>query len=550
LSFNVHKPDVGQGSGTDPQWGLLNWLVPWFSEPPSSGVTPLVRNWFGVAVGISALAAMSGRAEAKRLHTWFFAALGGAVLLKIYEFRVFDWVGRLPLIELVVFPVYSAAVASFAFAVLAGIGVQVVWRGDLRAQRFLILLTTAFVLLIVFTRTGDRWTVITGAPRDYVAAVWGRGAFFALLALVAITAGVRFGRRWAGPLLAGVIVAELLVLAPFSIYSKRADPFLPPAWMPLVRSALAADPHSRVFAVDAKLYPNTAGALGLQDVRALDALYVKRYLRYVQTFVAPRVFDRFTGTEPPILLRDNPMFDAFGARAVLSQNTLGAVPGLRFVGRVSDTRVYENRNALPRAWLVHDVHLVSSEDEAFAFLEARARRKGSGFLVDRFNPRREAVVEQGSEASGDDVRGLQGDTGACADAARDRMTIEEYSGDSVAVSVKASCPGLLVLSDTYFPGWIATVNGRESRIHPTDGAFRGVVVPKGTSRVEFRYAPRPFSIGIVLALAGLAAFVLVALVTRWRRRTGPGSARTDGQRDRGTPTETVAPTAGQPGRVP
>jgi len=549
LSFNVHKPEVGKGSGTDPQWGLLHWLVPWFSERPS-GVTSLVRNWFGVAVGISALVAMSGRAQTKRMHTWFFVALGGSLLLKIYEFRVFDWVGRLPVIELVVFQVFAAAVASFAFAVLAGIGVQVVWRGDLRVRRFLILLSTAFVLLLVFARTGDRWTVITGAPRDYAAAVWARAALFAILALAAIAAGVRFRRRWAGVLLAAVIVAELLVLAPFTLYSKRADPYLTPAWMPLVRSALAAEPSSRVFAVDAKLYPNTAGALGLQDVRALDALYVKRYLRYVRTFVAPNVFDRFTGSENPILLRDNPMFDAFGARAVLSENNVTGAPGLRLLGRASHTRVYENSGAFPRAWVVHEVHLVGSEDAAFTFLEARARRAGRGFLVDRFDPRREAVVEHRSKAAADDLGGLQGETGACPVAARDRVTIEEYSGDSVALSVQASCPGLLVLSDTYFPGWIARVNGHESGIHPVDGAFRGVVVPQGTSRVEFRYEPRPFSIGIVLALAGLTAFALVALVVRLRGRTRPRSAAADGAPDRGAPAETLAPTAGRSGRVP
>ena len=76
----------------------------------------------------------------------------------------------------------------------------------------------------------------------------------------------------------------------------------------------------------------------------------------------------------------------------------------------------------------------------------------------------------------------------------------------MTLRVEAACPGLLVLPDTYFPGWRATVNGRKRTIYATDGAFRGVTVPKGTSRVEFRYEPRAFPIGIALAVAGLAAF--------------------------------------------
>ena len=62
---------------------------------------------------------------------------------------------------------------------------------------------------------------------------------------------------------------------------------------------------------------------------------------------------------------------------------------------------------------------------------------------------------------------------------------------------------------------------------PTDGAFRGVTVPKGTSRVEFRYEPRAFSIGIVLGMTGLAAFALVGLAATWRTRRARSSSRPD-----------------------
>ena len=85
--------------------------------------------------------------ETKRLHAWLFGALGAVVLLKVYEFRVFDWVGRLPVVEQIVFPVFAPPVASFAFAVLAGIGVQVVWSRDLDLRRFLTLLVASSALL-------------------------------------------------------------------------------------------------------------------------------------------------------------------------------------------------------------------------------------------------------------------------------------------------------------------------------------------------------------------------------------------------------------------
>ena len=94
----------------------------------------------------------------------------------------------------------------------------------------------------------------------------------------------------------------------------------------------------------------------------------------------------------------------------------------------------------------------------------------------------------------------------------------------MSILVNAACRGLLVLPDVYFPGWKVPVNDREARIYPTDGAFRSVVVPAGASRVEFRYEPRVFSIGIGLAVAGLVAFGVAASIAWWRGRDGVSSA--------------------------
>lgn len=521
LSFNVHSSEFAKGSETDQQWGLLNWLIPFFQSPPT-GVSASVRNWFGVSAGIAALAAISGRSETRRLHAWLFAAMGAAVVLKVYEFRVFDWVGRLPVLELVVYPVFAPPIASFAFAVLAGIGVHVVWARDLLLRRFLILLAGASVLFVVFVGTADRWSTIASAPRGHALEVWGRGLLFAGMAVGGILVSAWLGRRFGALVLAAAVVVELLVLVPFGIYSKRADPFREPGWMPLARTALAADPHGRVFGLDGKLYPNTAGALGLADVRALDALYPNRYLRYVQTFLAPAVFDRFTGTETPVLFRDNPMFDVLSARVVLSQGPLVGASGLRLVGRDRDTRVYENLRAFPRAWVVHRVHVVEGEDEAFAFLRGRSRRQSGGDVVHGFDPRREAVVERATGSA--DVAVLRDRDGDCTGRPADQVTVERYSGRTVSLRVAASCSGLLVLPDTYFPGWKATVNGEERAILPTDGAFRGVVVPEGTSTVVFRYEPRPFRAGVGLAAAGLTAFLVIGIAARRRRSGRPAFA--------------------------
>src|SRR5262249_10541651 len=117
------------------------------------------------------------------------------------------------------------------------------------------------------------------------------------------------------------------------------------------------------------------------------------------------------------------------------------------------------------------------------------------------------------------LRAMQDGRAACAPQGRDRASIVKYSAEGVTLRIEAACPGLLVLPDTYFPGWKASVNGKDRTIYPTDGAFRGVTVPEGTSSVEFRYEPRVFSIGIVLAMVALAGVIGIGVGTWWRRRS-------------------------------
>ena len=93
---------------------------------------------------------------------------------------------------------------------------------------------------------------------------------------------------------------------------------------------------------------------------------------------------------------------------------------------------------------------------------------------------------------------------------------------------------LLVVSDTWYPGWRARVDGETARILRADHAFRALALTAGAHRVELAYAPLSFRLGAALSALGLA---LVALLARARRRPpiamasgarvgSPGDART------------------------
>jgi hypothetical protein len=104
--------------------------------------------------------------------------------------------------------------------------------------------------------------------------------------------------------------------------------------------------------------------------------------------------------------------------------------------------------------------------------------------------------------------------------------ISAYEPCRVEVIAHAPAGGLLVLGDVNYPGWRATVDGRPAKVYQTDYVLRGVVVPPGDHRAEFRFRPTSFYVG--LGLSGLSAVVLVGILVGPRR---PGWRRTGETRE-------------------
>jgi uncharacterized membrane protein YfhO len=61
---------------------------------------------------------------------------------------------------------------------------------------------------------------------------------------------------------------------------------------------------------------------------------------------------------------------------------------------------------------------------------------------------------------------------------------------------------MVILSDTWFPGWHATVDGKPARIYEAYGVLRGVVVERGSHIIEMAYRPASVIWGGVLTAIG------------------------------------------------
>ena len=90
---------------------------------------------------------------------------------------------------------------------------------------------------------------------------------------------------------------------------------------------------------------------------------------------------------------------------------------------------------------------------------------------------------------------------------------DDYQPNRLALRVRSERRGMLVLSEADYPGWRAEVNGQPARIYRVNGLLRGVMVPAGSSRVTFRYAPAWLPIGGGLTLAAFAVGLCFRLVS-------------------------------------
>src|SRR6266478_2995321 len=100
--------------------------------------------------------------------------------------------------------------------------------------------------------------------------------------------------------------------------------------------------------------------------------------------------------------------------------------------------------------------------------------KGPGF-----NARKTAVLAETPEGLPEPLR--PGIT--------ENAEVQIYEPNRLTLRVRSSSQALLLLSETYSPGWRARVNGTETPIHKADVTIRAILVPAGDSQVSLTYLP-------------------------------------------------------------
>jgi hypothetical protein len=243
---------------------------------------------------------------------------------------------------------------------------------------------------------------------------------------------------------------------------------------------------------------NVAMRYGLYDARGYDFPFEKRYAELWRRVIAQSpdcnyAFCPESAGSSPRALR---ALGLLGVTDLLQNHRDPPLRGFEVAYQGPDARIYRNPAALPRAFLVSGQQVVDGGDAA------REAATGADF-----DPLAVAVTERR-------IDGIpEGGAGGAPGDAR----IAHYGEERVDVDIDAARRSLLVLTDSWFPGWKASVDGHDVPIDRVDYLIRGVAVPAGAHRVEFRYQPASWRAGWILSLLALIAILATALVG-WRRR--------------------------------
>ncbi len=200
---------------------------------------------------------------------------------------------------------------------------------------------------------------------------------------------------------------------------------------------------------------------------------------------------------------DHPLLDMLGVRYVLATERLphgGTVVGPTLGDRFF---VHERPNALPRAFTVPRLHVLPDDD---AVLTA---------LADRSFPPRAAALVVAADAPADAPAAPVDVPARAVRFVTDHATVVE-------VDVAAGAAPWLVLTDTFLPGWSASVDGASVPIVRANHALRAVRLPAERCTVRFEYGAPGLATGFVLA--GIAALLLLLFAAHHRRRAAAASA--------------------------
>lgn len=408
---------------------------------------------------------------------------------------------------------------DFSLAVLAAYGLEF-WLTDKKKHAFPAL-KSGILLTLIFA---GLWLIAFGADRLWPGAAWLGHLPVARRNLIQPT--VIFGglvgvealgvilhkcirRHWFSSLISNyslLITSSALVgLTIFDLFrfGWKYNPFVSPEYLYPATDLTSFLQEKAGTARFVGLIPQSMWLpYGFYSPEGYEPLQIRHYSLLANQINEPVYRQASTGSRWVTANRpDSPLLDLMGVRYLLVHHPVPASawdPQYYRYSQADNTlvfqkglsQVYERTHALPRTFVAFDYEVLPDE-------QALKKLTSPDFDLGQ------KVVLSSPPGTSEPV-GSQPATGSAT------LHRADYNGSRVVVTTTATAPGLLVLTDTFYPGWQAYVDGLRTPVFRADVAFRAVSLPAGKHSVEFQYDPKSFKIGwgLNLAAAGLVGLVV------------------------------------------
>ena len=434
------------------------------------------------------------------------AALGGILMLGKFTF-LFDHAHKIPILGSSREPVRFHLWVSLAVAALAAVGVDRLGRpGQVRLRYALAFVATLIavsipIMLYIYSPVWTqprRWT----HPYHLARYRWlGHELTFAT-ARTAILVVLGFGAMWWASRTTDACrkrrlasLLPLLVLVDLAAAHWRDAPTVSPAYWtspPETVRVLRADPDLiRVFGIADK----HSGEPGYASER-IDFLPARDPLDW--SLPAAWGLSSSAGKTPMISRRLLDYFDHVRNGRLDIESVSHVVTGRNMKHRfppnfpVGAGFIHRNTRVLPRARLMGRPVYAEGPAAAVAALEGLGPETKDRLVVeDPSRPIPETAVVSGSAKIVTDLP------------------------ERVVVETESTTPAYLLLTDTFDPGWSATLDGQSVPIRPAYVAFRAVALPAGKHTVVFTYVPAGFMLGLSISAAGVVLALLLLFLPAW-----------------------------------
>ncbi len=448
-----------------PTLDLLQFILPGyasaFASPLYVGILPL---WLALFALLR-----------KRNETIFWGLLALGALILSFGFYVFAYVVIylfVPGASLFRQQERLAFVISFALAMLAGYGITDLLNGInlKRANKLYALLPIGAALMLVLMLT----FFVAGVqqPEGRLAFLGDRaGLLLIQFALASLLLGLYLRKiisiKWFAPLAIVLILFDLWSVNEPANKGRVEERF---ADIPFLEQ-LQSDPAIFRVAADDQVLPGHFGiATGLEEIGGISPLRLARY-------------DALLKLPAEIYL---PLLNV--KYLVTRENAAGA----ELLEREGEIQLSQLRNSQPRAWLVGNAVSEANDERALE-------------LAARLDLAHNAIVADATVGTLD-PRAADGE-----------VSIVSRSAEKMTLDVNTPADGLLIVSENFYPGWRAIVDGTPTEILRADISLRAIPVRAGQHHIEMWYDPLSFKLGAMISAITLLGCVGALLFFRNRR---------------------------------